>query len=434
MKIAILGFGREGKAIFKYLKKNKAYKNAEIFVLDKNSTTKVPAKIGLISGENHIASLKSFDLVFRSPGVPYNSPTIQDAVRSGVKFTSATQIFFDEARGAIIGVTGTKGKGTTSTLLYNILKAAKYDVYLAGNIGKPAIDILPKLKKNSVTILELSSFQLHDLRKSPQTAVILDIFPDHMDSHTDFQDYFNAKANIARYQSAKDKVFYCGENEHSRNMAQSGDGQKIAVIVKNFDLFQPEDLKITGPHNFKNAVMAATVALNFGIPKSVITETVKSFKGLPHRLEFTRAIKSNSGAIKFYNDSAGTNPQTAAAAVKSFSEPLILIAGGKDKNLDYAPLAEAIKKSPSVKAVVLFGENKLKIKEALERIKNNELRIVGKDDLESAVNEAYKIAKSSIIHNSQFIVLFSPGAASFDMFKDYADRGEKFKEIVTSIY
>ena len=181
-KIAILGFGREGKAVLRFLKKQ-GLRN--VTILDKKFD------------KNYLKNLEDFNVIYRSPGVPYNLKEIQKAVKAGVKFTSATDLFFKNAKGLIIGVTGTKGKGTTSTLIYKILASAGKDVYLAGNIRKPAIDILPKLKKNSVTVLELSSFQLQDLKQSPHIAVALDMFPDHMDAHKNLKEYFEAKSSIA---------------------------------------------------------------------------------------------------------------------------------------------------------------------------------------------------------------------------------------------
>ena len=204
MNIAILGFGREGKSTLKFLKKSPSFKNAQISVLDKKT------------GKNYLKKLLNFDFVFRSPGVPYNLPEIQKAIKNGVKFSSATALFFDETKKRknvkIIGITGTKGKGTTSTLLYKILKACGKprtrasslrgrNVLLAGNIGKSPLDLIPKLKNNSIIILELSSFQLQDLKKSPDIAIILNIFPDHMDSHKTFSEYINAKSSISKFQS-----------------------------------------------------------------------------------------------------------------------------------------------------------------------------------------------------------------------------------------
>lgn len=425
MKIAILGFGLEGKAVLKYLKKSNRFKGADVLILDKKFN------------KDYLKNLDRFDIIFRSPGVPYNLPKIQKAIKKGVKFSGATKLFFEETEKIgcrIIGVTGTKGKGTTSTLLYKILKACGKNTHLAGNIGKPAIEILPKLNKNSIVILELSSFQLWDLNYSPDVAVILDIFPDHLDSHKNFSEYINAKANIAKRQKKSDRIFYETGNKWSRWIAQKSPGKKIAVLAHNFELFRQNDLKIAGEHNFRNAVMAASVALSFDCSKNKILKVIRNYRGLEHRLELIRVIRVNSRfweRVCFYNDSASTNPQTAIAAINAFpNQPKILIAGGKDKNLDYSLLAKALKNS-NTKLVVLFGENKNKIK---QQIANNKTQIVLEKDLKSAIQFTYKTAKS-LITNYQLpiTILFSPASASFDMFKDYKERGKKFKEIVKKL-
>jgi len=413
MKIAILGFGREGKSTLKFLKKISPRTNIKI--LDRKFD------------KNYLKNLGDFDIVYRTPGVPYNLPEIQKAVKSGVKFSSATKLFFDEAEKIgckVIGITGTKGKGTTATLLYKILKACPEQgrrVFLAGNIGTSVLEIIPKLKKNSIAILELSSFQLQDLKKSPDIAVILDIFPDHLDAHKNIKEYFRAKSAISKFQNKNDKIFYFNDNGYSKLIAQKSRGKKIPVSTQNFKLFKPEDLKMPGEHNFKNAVMATRVALSLGCPKEKIIKVVKNFRGNEHRLELARKI----GEINFYNDSASTNPQTAAAAIRAFKEPKILIAGGKDKGLNYSPLSQALKNS-NTKLVILFGENKNKIIKAI-RFKNKDLRIIKVENLKQAVQFAYKFAKSLVA------VIFSPASASFDMFKDYADRGKKFKELVKGL-
>lgn len=402
-KTAILGFGREGKAVFKFLRKQEH--GIKIAILDKKFD------------KGYLKNLKQFNVVYRSPGVPYNFKEIQEAIKAGVRFSSATDLFFKNAEGLIIGITGTKGKGTTSTLIYKILKAAGKDVYLAGNIGKPAINILPKLKKNSMTVLELSSFQLQNLKHSPHIAIVLDIFPDHMDAHKDFKEYFESKSSITRYQTKKDKVFYIASNKYARTIAVKSKGKKIAINVKTFKIFKPKNMKICGEHNFKNAAMAAVVTLYIGINKKKILKTIRNYRGLPHRLELIRTIKG----IKIYNDSASTNPMTTVAAIKSFKENNVLIMGGKDKGLDYKPVTEALKNS-FTKLVVLFGKNKKKIARA---IKGN--KIIFAKDLRAALKSALKNSRAGET------VIFSPGAASFDMFVDYKDRGKKFNEIVKKL-
>jgi len=486
LKIAILGFGREGKSVFQFLQKRgltrintqiDADKKPEIWILDKNPKFKLPDTINRMgikiqAGKNYLKGLNQFNVVYRSPGVPYNLPEIQAYEKRASAFgsgnanaptrilTSATALFFNEAEKIgckVIGITGTKGKGTTATLLYKILKACNKPVYLAGNIGKPAIELLSKISINQreslpagrqeyksvspIIILELSSFQLQDLKKSPDIAVILDIFPDHLDAHKNLSEYFDAKTNIAKYQKKSDKIFYFADNKYSKWIAQKSQAKKYPVDSRHSHTFADlhYGLKIAGEHNFKNAVMAATVALSLGCQREKIVKVVKNFKGNEHRLELTRVIRINqsyphkSVSIRFYNDSASTNPQTAAAAIRAFKEPKILIAGGKDKGLNYFPLAKALKNS-NTKLVILFGENKNKIAKAITRIKNNELRIMEVKNLKQAVEAAYRTAKS-LIHNSYFIihVIFSPASASFDMFKDYADRGEKFKKLVKEL-
>jgi UDP-N-acetylmuramoylalanine--D-glutamate ligase len=421
MKLAILGFGREGKALWAYLQKK--YPKQKIAILDK--------KID----EDYLQNLGDFDVVFRSPGVPYNLPEIQRALKKGVRFSSSTKMFFDEVakakKGIIIGITGTKGKGTTSTLLFNILRAAKKDVYLAGNIGTPALAILSKLKKNSIAILELSSFQLQGLGASPKIAAVLDVFPDHMDVHKNLKEYLEAKSEVARHQKKNDVIFFNSDNKTSALIAAKSKAIRIPASEKKFTLFSPEDLKIVGSHNLKNAVMAAEISLYLGVKPGIIRAAVKKYKGLPYRLELVKEIRLKDKIIKIYNDSASTNPETTAAGIKAFSQPMFLIAGGKDKNLDYDAVNKALRRS-SVKETVLFGENKNKIKEA---IKNSGIKIDFAGDLTVSLDTAFNAAKKYLISNpeKEAVIVFSPGATSFDMFKDYEDRGSKFNDLARKL-
>lgn len=414
-KIAILGFAREGKSLLKFLKKSKQFRNVTIEILDKDLDN------------NYLKNLNGFDMIFRSPGVPYNLPEIQKAVKNGVNFSSSTKLFFELCQSPIIGITGTKGKGTTSTLLYQILKNSGKKAWLAGNIGKPAIEILSKIKKTDWIILELSSFQLQDLIKPahyPKIAVILDIFDDHLDVHKNFKEYTEAKSNLVKLQRPADIIFYFKDNEWSKKIAQKSRGVKIGIDGKPFGLK-------------KNFVIAAAVAAYLGCPNDVIIKTIKKFKGLEHRLELVSNIKvGHKKEIRIYNDSAATNPMTTVAAIDNFQgQPLILIAGGKDKNLDYKPLAERIKKFDLLRLVILFGENKEKIKQALQKNKDKELKIIEAKKIETVVKTAYQEAKKLINSSTHQLatILFSPASASFDMFKDYADRGRQFKKIVKKI-
>lgn len=406
----MLGLGREGKSVLNYLKKSSQFKKAKIEILDKKN------------GKDYLKGLARFDLIFRSPGVPYNLPELIKAREDGVAFSSVTRLFFENYKGKTIGVTGTKGKGTTSTLIYKILKAAGKKVFLAGNIGKSAIEALANNQNTPLAVLELSSFQLHDLDISPEVAVILDIFPDHQDSHSNLREYYEAKANIARFQKKADKIFYFADNAMSRKLAMKSPAQKMAVDFRKFNEFKKTDLLIKGVHNFRNAVMAATVAKSLGVDWGTIKRAVKVYRGLEHRLEFIRKV----GGVSFYDDSASTNPMTTAAALAAFGkEKKILIAGGQDKGLDYSPLRAALKKNKT-QLVILFGEDKNKIRSAIR--KSAKIKFV--KNLEEAVILAYKELK---LADSESNVIFSPGAASFDMFQDYADRGRRFKNLVNKL-
>ena len=394
MKIAIIGFGREGKSILNYYTSSrlptpsqKEGEPSEIWVLDKNPSLSLKMtglNIKTQLGEDYLKNLDWFDLIFRSPGVPYNNVAPQ--LRPRTNLTSATKLFFEKCPCKIIGITGTKGKGTTATLLFNILKECGRDVYLAGNIGVPALDILPKLKKDSLVVLELSSFQLQDLKQSPPIAIVLDIFPDHLDVHKNYEEYIEAKKNIYRYQKPNDKVFFAKDCYSPMVIGLHGDkrGNK---------------LQIPGEHNLKNATMAYQVAKYLNCPEEKIKKAIWNFKGMEHRLEFVKEI----GGVKYYNDSASTNPLTTLAAVKSFKEPKILIIGGVRKGLDYSVWKKEFTKH-NIKVVIEISK-----------------------DLERAVIEARDVATAGDV------VLFSPGAASFDLFKDYADRGQKFKKLVSSL-
>lgn len=411
MQIAILGFGKEGKSVLRFLKKSSRYKGAKIAILDQNRD------------KDYLKYLGDYDLVIKSPGVPYSLPEIVRARASGVLFTSATALFFDHAQGLIIGITGTKGKGTTAMLLYRMLKSCKKNVHLAGNIGIPMLDMLPKLNKNSIVVLELSSFQLDHLLFSPRIAVVLDIFPDHLDVHTSFNEYVEAKAQIVANQGRADVVFYFPASKLASSIAKQSHGKKIAIKPEHFKLFYKEDVHMPGVHNFQNAVMASSVALYLGCEPLKVRKAALSFSGLPFRLERVRILQD----MPFYNDSASTNPPAAAAAIRAFDAPTILIAGGRDKGFSYDTLRDAAS-WPALRHIILVGENISKLKEVFS----------GKDvttahSLEKAVNMAWRYALKKRKKGEKWNIVYSPGAASFDMFKNYTERGKAFNRIVKKL-
>lgn len=425
MKIAIIGFGDEGRSLLAFLRSSATYKKAEIWVLDKNIGVKkeltklaVPCRLG----DGYLDSLTDFSLVFRSPGVPYLTPQIQAAIKAGVVVSSQTKLFFNlifehrkkskASKPALIGITGTKGKGTTSTLIYQMLRNAKYKAVLAGNIGKPMIESLAASKRADYVVLELSSFQLQDLSVSPDIAVVVDIFPDHLDAHKDAKEYYAAKSNIGRFQRKSDRIFYYATNPLSIRVASKSSAKRHAITPRQNNLR-------------KNFEMASAVARTCGCSNSVIEKTVKAFTGLEHRLELVKKIRS----IAFYNDSAGTNPIATCAAILSFNEASVLIAGGRDKGLSYAPLAAALKKS-TVAAVVLFGENRDKI---AKEIKASKRQVIFADTLRDALKVSYARAKELAAERESAVIIFSPAATSFDMFRNYKERGLAYKKTVHAL-
>lgn len=444
-KIAILGFARDAAPIIGVLRRRAESRGAEIWILDRNPALKVPSGIRAHLGKDYLSGLDAFDLIFRTPGIPYRTPELQRAIARGTVVSSSTKLFFEEIAGlparsrpVIVGITGTKGKSTTATLLYKMLIAAGRRAYLGGNIGISPLAILPKLRRTAgtrdrdgrapsrpVVVLEMSSFQLQDLDASPDIAVVLAMFPDHQDLHRSLKEYYDAKANIVRHQRPGGVVYYFPDNRVTARTALRGPARRrIAVAGDGFTLFGQKDIALPGRHNFMNAVMAARVAQHLGVPDAAVARTVKRFKGLPHRLQFVRALRG----VRFYNDSASHNPSAAAAAVRAFSgSPAVLIAGGKDRHIDFAPLAGAAKEHGHIVRIVVYGENKDKVRTALGRAK---VPVAVAATLRSAVLEAYRAAKAA---GTGTVVLFSPGSASFDMYRDYEARGEDFVRIVTSL-
>ena len=430
--IAILGFGREGQSLLKFLRKDAKYRSSEIWLLDKNPEVrkKLP-KVKWQVGKGYLDNLDRFGTIFRSPGIPYAYRKVQEAIKNGVEMTSATRLFFERIgkKPLIIGVTGTKGKGTTATLIYEILKHAGKRAVLAGNMGAPMLETLAQARQSQYVVLELSSFQLQDLVQSPNIAVVVDMFPDHLDAHQSLKEYYDAKAAIGAFQKPDDHIFYFSTNFLSTETATRSKGVRHPITPASDT---PE----------KNKEMARAVANFLGVPSETIDAAIANFKGLPYRLALTRVITKpppkhsyilQNVRVTFYNDSAGTNPVAAAAAVRSFKEPFIVITGGRDASFDYGPLAQAIARSLYVRDVILIGENKPKVEQSLAE-HGVRVPVSSAATLQGAVRTAWQQANRLIGGGVPAVsILFAPAAKSFDMFKSYADRGEQFDRIVAAI-
>ncbi|MFH0890511.1 MAG: UDP-N-acetylmuramoyl-L-alanine--D-glutamate ligase [Candidatus Liptonbacteria bacterium] len=430
MKVAILGFGREGLATYLFLKKQPAWRDAEFWILDGNPEIKMPRGIKGNLGKNYLKGLEKFDYIFRSPGIPYLKKELQAAKKSGVKISSATVLFFEEAekKGVhIIGVTGSKGKTTTCHLLYQILRRAGRRAFLAGNVGVASLDILSKLKRNDWVVLELSSFQLQDLRCSPPHAVVLDVFPEHLDAHSNLKEYYAAKANLVRHQKKDGLVVYMDGNSATKKIAGESRGKLVGLTGRVLGRVR-KILSLPGGHVLRNAAAAATLAREIGIPWAKIVPAIANFKGVEHRLEFIRSIKIGEKKVDFYNDSAGTNPDTTIAAIASFPKTeLILLAGGHDKGLSYKTWPKHLAET-RISRVILCGANLAKIYHALGQVKR---KTILAPNITTAVTLAFGLARMS--KQKRVAILLSPGAASFDQFRNYAERGKVFKFLVNKL-
>lgn len=412
MKIAILGYGTEGKSAEAYFQKH----HHDIKVFDNFQTDEL-AKF----------DLNDFDLILRSPSVP----PLQD-------WSSSTQYFFAHCPCPIIGVTGTKGKGTTCSIITAILKQLEHHVWLVGNIGNPALDVLDEIQPDDVVVYEMSSFQLWDLKKSPQVAVVLRIEPDHLNVHKDFSDYVNAKGNIARFQTPDEACIYYAGNNSSRQIAALSAGQKISFpISEHREALDAvlDALSVPGNHNREDAEAAVlAVAAHFHADLTdflqkydeEIKTALHDFQGLPHRLQFLRELNH----VRYYDDNFSSSFPALDVALAAFpDQPIILIAGGKDRGIDPAPAKDRIFNLPNLEKAFLIGETKTILAKDIDQSKY-ELCESLPEAFMKAQELAENIAKNS---DADVIVLMSPGAPSFDMFKNFADRGKQFQKLVQEL-
>lgn len=454
--VAVLGYGLEGKSVTEYLLKHGIKPVlfdqrpwGEWSVADQEQIRALG--INFIFGPDCFKELAGFEVAFRSPGIRLSQVTSDK-----LQVTSQTKWFFEHCPAKIIGVTGTKGKGTTSALIYEMLKEdTRYKIldtsgsiapsstshltpntYLTGNIGKvQPLDILDGLKPDDCVVYELSSFQLQDLDRSPHIAVVLITTSEHMDYHKDHNEYLDAKTAIAKFQTADDVAIINADFENSIKIGEQGKGKKLyfsrqktldngcfvkndEIIIAGADFSLPiASLQLRGVHNLENVCAAILTARFRGLSDEAIKKAAANFKGLEHRLEFV----TEKGGIKFYNDSFSTTPETAIAAIKSFGERLVLILGGSSKNSDFAELGQTIHEAKNIKAIILIGGEALQIKAAM----NYEGKI-----FEGAKNMKEIFAQIKSIAKKGDVVLLSPACASFDMFEGYVDRGCQFKEAV----
>lgn len=443
MKIAILGFDRQGKSAYRY------WKSADnhITICDRNENIIVPDDCASQLGENYLDELDKFDMLVRTPGLHpqkiseanLSSPHILD------KVTTVTNEFFNICPSKnIIGVTGTKGKGTTSTLIAKILSATGKRVHLGGNIGLAPLEMLDgagymgddddtSIHSSDWIVLELANFQLIDLKHSPFVAVCLMITPEHLDWHKDIDDYLRAKQQIFAHQNEEDIAIYKSDDNRSMHLATSSRGrhtpylERPGAVVKNDKIVidghaicSIDDIALPGAHNLENVCAAITAVWPISQNCTAIEQAITQFTGLPYRLQSIKTIHQ----VSFYNDSFGTTPETAMVAIDAMIEPTVVILGGSDKKSDYSELAKKIKDTQHVSNVVVIGQTGPIIKQALNECNYTSITEKYDSSMGDIVATAYRIAERP------GAVLLSPACASFDMFEDYIDRGSQFNQAV----
>ena len=448
-KVAIIGLGVSNIPLIDYLHKLGSkimlFNNKPADQLDKNVLDKIyEYKLKFSFGENYLSKLIGFDVIFRSPSCRPDLPEIQKEIERGAILTSEIELVLELCPGTTIGITGSDGKTTTTSLVYEILKEQNVKCYLGGNIGIPLFTKLDEMKPEDYVVLELSSFQLMTMQTSPNIAVVTNVTPNHLDIHKSYEEYINSKANIFKYQKEDDLLVLNYENEITKSFSKQAKGKVVYFnskskldngvildngIIKICDnglrrhIVNTKNVKLRGIHNYEN-ICAAIAATNNFVSTEVQASAITKFLGVNHRLEFVREI---NGA-KWYNDSIASSPTRTIAGLNSFNEDIVLIAGGYDKHLDYTPLAKPI--IDKVSKLILLGQTSIKIYNAVtEKLKlyNKQLDIYKVSTLEEAIEKAKEVSKKGNV------VLFSPASASFDMFKNFEERGNRFKQIVNKL-
>jgi UDP-N-acetylmuramoylalanine--D-glutamate ligase len=451
-RILILGAARQGLALARYLSSH----GAEVTLNDQRPADKMQPvvtemtgyPVRWVLGDHPLNLLDDTDLVCLSGGVPLSLPIVQEAVRRGLRLSNDSQIFMESVPCRVIGITGSSGKTTTTTLVGRMAAAAfepEIKVWVGGNIGLPLIDRLDQIQAQDLVVLELSSFQLEQMTLSPQIGAVLNITPNHLDRHGTFEAYKAAKARLVEFQQATDTTILGREDPGAWSLVDNVPGRLVSfgvdrplhgqtgaflaqehfVLQHNGDeyvLMPQAVMSLRGAHNLLNTLAACAIAYAAGIPAEAMAEGMRGFKGVPHRLEYVRSL----GGAAWYNDSKATTPAQTLAAIRSFEEPLVLLLGGRDKDLSWDELAEVVRKR--VDHVVVFGEAAGKIAAAIGSLeKGHSLTVHICEDLEEAVQSAASVAENGDV------VLLSPGATSFDEFRDFEERGEVFRSWVLDL-
>jgi UDP-N-acetylmuramoylalanine--D-glutamate ligase len=464
MRILIVGLGKEGWSNYQFLR-NYLPKDTVFDLVDDGDSTSLTGQWSsekIVHSDEYLTAVReSPSVAVLAPGIPPSHSLVAWLEKNQVEITNNVQLFLNivkpspdkksvllpylpELRHPVktIGITGTKGKSTTTALLHHVLNQSGFDAFIAGNIGVPALDLISQLQSSSsdssIAVLELSSHQLSRLTTSPDIATVLHVSADHLDYYDDFEKYLEAKANITRYQAAENLLVYDADSPTATRIAQLSPAQKYTfstsnpeancyfkqgvATLKQGQTINLTDLPLVGEHNQKNALVSVLISLHLGANLEQLNTALHSFRGLPHRLQLVH----EANGVKFYNDSLATNPQAGSAAVRAFpNQNAILIAGGYDRGIDYTPFAEAIAAS-TVTHAILLPTTGSKIAESLTKIEHS-VKVEQVPDLTVAVTRAKQLAQPGDV------VLMSPASASFNQFKDYADRGNQFTQMAKQL-
>lgn len=434
MKVAILGYGSQGRAAFEYWQDK-----AEVTICDQNTELQLPeGALGKL-GDDHLQGLDEFDIIVRSPIVHPNSMVTANSPAILEKVTTVTNEFLRICPTKnVVGVTGTKGKGTTSTLIARMLEATGKKVHLGGNIGTPPLDLLKDdIQADDWVVLELANFQLIDLKSSPHIAVCLMVAPEHTDWHTDVEEYYTAKKQLFAHQTPDDVAVYYGANQTSQDIAAASPGTRIpylqepgatvkdeSVWIADHELCKVDELKLLGEHNWQNICAAVTAVWQISQDASAISSALTNFTGLPFRIELRKEVNG----VKYYNDSFATGPPATVAAINSVPGMKVMIIGGHDRDLPLEELTEALAEhSNDIRNILLVGASAERTAQAL--------RNAGITNFtpSSATTMPQMVADATALTQPGDAVVLSPAFASFGLFKNFEDRGIQFNQAVDAL-
>ncbi len=449
-KVMVLGMARSGVAAAKLLDEL----GAQVRINDQKTKEQLADAVRPLEGCKNIEwrlgekadeLLAGEDILMISPGVPIDSAVVLKAKELGVEVIGELELGYRTGKGLLIAITGTNGKTTTTTLMGEILKNAGKNTYVVGNIGFPYTAVSGRMTEEDATVCEVSSFQLESVASfHPHVSAILNITEDHLNRHYTMENYAATKARIFENQTgAEEYVVLNYDDAALRKMASCAKCEVIwfsrkaeppkgafvedgIIVYKDqntaCEICRADEVYIPGPHNLENALAAVAMSMAAGVPVEFIRDTLRTFKGVEHRIEFVRELDG----IRFINDSKGTNADSTIKAVETMNRPTVLILGGSDKHVDFTAMCEVIKNSPYIRNIVLIGQTAQQLDETLAKVGYNQYVHAGYD-FKAAIDKAFGLAEEG------GNVLLSPACASFDMFKDYEQRGEIFKKIVNEL-